>query len=450
MGLLNFLKNKFSKKQVEEEPVEEKVEAKQETVTEKEEIKEVEKTTSDISNEKISEKKTEEVKKDLEIKESKVESNPIKAKPTKVECEHVTKKETEIKVDKIESKEEKIEDSNKVKEEVKENKAPLSTYQKQEIGIQNRDEETRAYVRGLRKSNKGFMSKLKSLVNVFHKVNDEYFDELEQILIEADVGVELSLDLIDRTKKIAKTNKIDDPKQINELLIDEMFESYQKEGATLKKDIEFKKDGPTVLLVIGVNGVGKTTTIAKLASRYKKQGKKILLVAGDTFRAGAVEQLIVWSKRIGIDILTGNEGADPSSLCYQGLQKAKAENFDLVIVDTAGRLQNKVNLMNELSKMKRVMGKIIPDAPHETFLIIDANTGQNGVEQARVFKEVTPISGIVITKMDGTSKGGIILAIREKLGIPVRFIGLGEGIDDLKEFDLDSYLYGLLIGDDDE
>ena len=450
MGLLNFLKNKFSKKQVEEEPVEEKVEAKQETVTEKEEIKEVEKTTSDISNEKISEKKTEEVKKDLEIKESKVESNPIKAKPTKVECEHVTKKETEIKVDKIESKEEKIEDSNKVKEEVKENKAPLSTYQKQEIGIQNRDEETRAYVRGLRKSNKGFMSKLKSLVNVFHKVNDEYFDELEQILIEADVGVELSLDLIDRTKKIAKTNKIDDPKQINELLIDEMFESYQKEGAALKKDIEFKKDGPTVLLVIGVNGVGKTTTIAKLASRYKKQGKKILLVAGDTFRAGAVEQLIVWSKRIGIDILTGNEGADPSSLCYQGLQKAKAENFDLVIVDTAGRLQNKVNLMNELSKMKRVMGKIIPDAPHETFLIIDANTGQNGVEQARVFKEVTPISGIVITKMDGTSKGGIILAIREKLGIPVRFIGLGEGIDDLKEFDLDSYLYGLLIGDDDE
>ena len=450
MGLLNFLKNKFSKKQVEEEPVEEKVEAKQEVVTEKEEIKEVEKTTSDISNEKISEKKTEEVKKDLEIKESKVESNPIKAKPTKVECEHVTKKETEIKVDKIESKEEKIEDSNKVKEEAKENKAPLSTYQKQEIGIQNRDEETRAYVRGLRKSNKGFMSKLKSLVNVFHKVNDEYFDELEQILIEADVGVELSLDLIDRTKKIAKTNKIDDPKQINELLIDEMFESYQKEGAALKKDIEFKKDGPTVLLVIGVNGVGKTTTIAKLASRYKKQGKKILLVAGDTFRAGAVEQLIVWSKRIGIDILTGNEGADPSSLCYQGLQKAKAENFDLVIVDTAGRLQNKVNLMNELSKMKRVMGKIIPDAPHETFLIIDANTGQNGVEQARVFKEVTPISGIVITKMDGTSKGGIILAIREKLGIPVRFIGLGEGIDDLKEFDLDSYLYGLLIGDDDE
>lgn len=294
------------------------------------------------------------------------------------------------------------------------------------------------------------MSKLKSLVNVFHKVNDEYFDELEQILIEADVGVELSLDLIDKTRKIAKTNKIDDPKQINELLIDEMFESYQKEGQTLKKDVEFKNDGPTVLLVIGVNGVGKTTTIAKLASRYKKQGKKILLVAGDTFRAGAVEQLIVWSKRIGIDILTGAEGADPSSLCYQGLQKAKAENYDLVIVDTAGRLQNKVNLMNELSKMKRVMGKIIPDAPHETFLIIDANTGQNGVEQARVFKEVTPITGIVITKMDGTSKGGIILAIRDKLGIPVRFIGLGEGIDDLKEFDLDSYLYGLLIGDEDE
>ncbi len=361
-----------------------------------------------------------------------------------VENVEVEKEETK----QIEEKEASKEVEEKVEETNQEIKPQISTYEKQEIGLKNKDDETRAYVRGLRKSNKGFMSKLKSLVNVFHKVNEEYFEELEQILIEADVGVELSLDLIDRTKKIAKTNKIDDPKQINELLIDEMFEGYQKEGETLKKDIEFSKGEPTVLLVVGVNGVGKTTTIAKLANRYKKQGKKILLVAGDTFRAGAVEQLVVWSNRIGIDILTGKENSDPSSLCYQGLQKAKQENYDLVIVDTAGRLQNKVNLMNELSKMKRVMAKIIPSAPNETFLIIDANTGQNGVEQARVFKEVTPITGIVITKMDGTSKGGIILAIKDKLGIPVRFIGLGEGLEDLKEFDLDSYLYGLLIGDD--
>ena len=428
MGLMNFLKNKFSKKQEEEDINQNKVLNQEDKKT-----VEDENSTSPILDEEI--KQEDENSTSIEPK-----IDEIKNTNTKIE-EDKQSKET----DKV------VENTTKSnKEDNVEIKTPLSTYQKQEIGIQNKDEQTRAYVRGLRKSNKGFMSKLKSLVNVFHKVNDEYFDELEQILIEADVGVELSLDLIDKTRKIAKTNKIDDPKQINELLIDEMFESYQKEGQTLKKDVEFKNDGPTVLLVIGVNGVGKTTTIAKLASRYKKQGKKILLVAGDTFRAGAVEQLIVWSKRIGIDILTGAEGADPSSLCYQGLQKAKAENYDLVIVDTAGRLQNKVNLMNELSKMKRVMGKIIPDAPHETFLIIDANTGQNGVEQARVFKEVTPITGIVITKMDGTSKGGIILAIRDKLGIPVRFIGLGEGIDDLKEFDLDSYLYGLLIGDEDE
>lgn len=370
--------------------------------------------------------------------------NKFSKKKENVENVEVEKEETK----QIEEKEASKEAEEKVEETNQEIKPQISTYEKQEIGLKNKDDETRAYVRGLRKSNKGFMSKLKSLVNVFHKVNEEYFEELEQILIEADVGVELSLDLIDRTKKIAKTNKIDDPKQINELLIDEMFEGYQKEGETLKKDIEFSKGEPIVLLVVGVNGVGKTTTIAKLANRYKKQGKKILLVAGDTFRAGAVEQLVVWSNRIGIDILTGKENSDPSSLCYQGLQKAKQENYDLVIVDTAGRLQNKVNLMNELSKMKRVMSKIIPSAPNETFLIIDANTGQNGVEQARVFKEVTPITGIVITKMDGTSKGGIILAIKDKLGIPVRFIGLGEGLEDLKEFDLDSYLYGLLIGDD--
>ena len=292
------------------------------------------------------------------------------------------------------------------------------------------------------------MAKLKKLTSIFNKVNDEYFDELEEILIEADVGVDLTINLIDKTKKQSKELKITDPKAINELLIDEMFQDYQKNGNQVAADIHFNKDLPTVLLVVGVNGVGKTTTIAKLAYRYKNQGKKVLLVAGDTFRAGAVEQLKVWAERLGVDIITGKENSDPSSLVYDGLSKAKKEHFDLVIVDTAGRLQNKANLMAELGKMKRVMSKILPSAPDETFLIIDANTGQNGVEQAKVFKEVTPLTGIIITKMDGTSKGGIILAIRNQLGIPVRFIGLGEGFEDLREFDLDSYLYGLLIGDD--
>ena len=243
---------------------------------------------------------------------------------------------------------------------------------------------------------------------------------------------------------------ITDPNQINELLVDKMFVSYAQQGSDIVNEINFQKDGPTVLLVVGVNGVGKTTTIAKLAYRYQKQGKKVLLVAGDTFRAGATEQLKVWAERLKCEIVTGKENQDPASVCYEGIKKAKEDHVDLVICDTAGRLQNKTNLMNELSKMKRVIQKEIPTGPHEIFLIIDANTGQNGVIQAKAFKECTDLTGVIITKMDGTSKGGIILAIRDELGVPVRFIGLGEKMEDLEEFDLDQYLYGLCLGDENE
>ncbi len=352
------------------------------------------------------------------------------------------KKEDEVV---IENKEVEINTSDK--EEVLETSQNIEE-DEVEKQVEDKEELKETYVRGMKKSNRGFMYKLKSLTSMFHKVNEEYFDSLEEILIEADVGVDLSLRLIDEAKKEAKINKIDDPKSINELLVEKMFDGYQEKGEHVSPDIQFDDKGPTVLLVVGVNGVGKTTTIAKLANRYKKMGKKVLLVAADTFRAGAVEQLKVWAERLNIDIVTGEDGSDPSSLCYDGLVKGKKEEYDLIIVDTAGRLQNKTNLMAELSKMKRVMKKVIEDAPHEVFLIVDANTGQNGVEQAKVFKKVTSLTGIVITKMDGTSKGGIILAIRDLLGVPVRFIGLGEGMDDLKEFDLDAYLYGLLIGDE--
>lgn len=306
------------------------------------------------------------------------------------------------------------------------------------------------YVTGLDKSRKNFSSKLKALQARYNKVNEEYFDELEQILIEADVGVNLTLDIIDATKKESMEKGIYSPSEINELLIDKMFVSYAQQGSDIVNEINFQKDGPTVVLVVGVNGVGKTTTIAKLAYRYSKQNKKVLLVAGDTFRAGATEQLTVWANRLCLQIVTGKENQDPSSVVYDGIKKAKAENIDLVICDTAGRLQNKLNLMNELSKMKRVIAKEIPSAPHEVFLIIDANTGQNGVIQAKAFKECTDLTGVIITKMDGTSKGGIILAIRDEIGVPVRFIGLGEKMEDLEEFDLDQYLYGLCLGEDDE
>ncbi len=306
------------------------------------------------------------------------------------------------------------------------------------------------YVTGLDKSRKNFSSKLKALTSRYQKVNEEYFEELEQILIEADVGVNLTLEIVDATKKETMEQGITDPNQINELLVDKMFVSYAQQGSDIVNEINFQKDGPTVLLVVGVNGVGKTTTIAKLAYRYQKQGKKVLLVAGDTFRAGATEQLKVWAERLKCEIVTGKENQDPASVCYDGIKKAKEDKVDLVICDTAGRLQNKTNLMNELSKMKRVIQKEIPTGPHEIFLIIDANTGQNGVIQAKAFKECTDLTGVIITKMDGTSKGGIILAIRDELGVPVRFIGLGEKMEDLEEFDLDQYLYGLCLGDENE
>ena len=311
------------------------------------------------------------------------------------------------------------------------------------------DASTEKYEQGLAKSRKNFSSKLNNLSKRYKAFNQDYFDELEQILIESDVGISFTLEIIDEVLEKSKEENITEPKQINELLVDRMFLGYASKG-DVTNEISFTPGTPTVLLVVGVNGVGKTTTIAKLAYRYINQGKKVMLVAADTFRAGAKEQLSIWAERLNIDIVTGNDNQDPASVAYDGVKKAKENNVDLVIVDTAGRLQTKTNLMNELSKIKRVMSKEIEDAPHETFLIIDATTGQNGVVQAKSFAEVTPLTGVVITKMDGTSKGGIILAIRDELGVPVRFIGLGEKMNDLEEFDLDKYLYGLCISNEEE
>ncbi len=313
-----------------------------------------------------------------------------------------------------------------------------------------KDDSLQTYEKGMEKSRKNFASRLDELSKRYEKVNSDYFEELEQILIESDVGVELSLRLIEDVLDQAQKEKVSEPKKINEMLVDNMFVDYATKGDSIQNEIRFQEEGPTVLLVVGVNGVGKTTSIAKLAYRYQKQGKKVLLVAADTFRAGAVEQLKIWADRLNCPIVTGSENGDPASVAYDGAVYAKNHNIDLVIVDTAGRLQTKNNLMQELGKIRRVISKEIPDAPHETFLIIDATTGQNGVIQAKAFKEVTPLTGIVITKMDGTSKGGIILSIRDDLGVPVRFMGLGEKMEDLQEFDLDKYLYGLLLGEKSE
>lgn len=306
------------------------------------------------------------------------------------------------------------------------------------------DNSVDVYSQGMEKSRKNFSNKLTNLSRRYKAVNQDYFEELEQILIESDVGINLTLRIIDEVLEESQKDKITDPAKINEILVDKMFVDYASKG-DIENEISFIKGKPTVLLVVGVNGVGKTTTIAKLANRYKQMGKKVLLVAADTFRAGAIEQLNVWANRLGVEIVTGAAEADPASVAYDGMKKANQIGADLVIVDTAGRLQTKNNLMAELAKIKRVIGKEIEGAPQETFLIIDATTGQNGVVQAKSFAEVTDLTGVVITKMDGTSKGGIILAIRDEIGVPVRFIGLGEKMTDLVEFDLDKYLYGLCV-----
>ena len=320
----------------------------------------------------------------------------------------------------------------------------LFKFLKEKISKKN-VQETETYVSGMAKSRENFANKLEELTKRYREVNQEYFEQLEEILIEADVGVSLTLRIIEEVITESKEQGIKDPAAINELVVDKMFVGYATKGGNITNEIQFVSEGPTVLLVAGVNGVGKTTSIAKLAHRYIKQGKKVMLCAADTFRAGAVEQLTIWAERLKCPIVTGKPESDPASVAYEGARQARLQNVDLLIVDTAGRLQNKVNLMNELAKISRVISKEIPNAPHEAFLIIDATTGQNGVLQAKQFLECIKLTGIVITKMDGTSKGGIILAIRDELGIPVRFIGLGEKMDDLEEFDLDKYLYGLCL-----
>jgi fused signal recognition particle receptor len=297
------------------------------------------------------------------------------------------------------------------------------------------------YEEGLEKSRKVFKNQLNILNSKYKKVSEEYFEDLEEILIMADIGVETVLKFIDKLKKRVKEENIVDSKDLLEVIVDEMFIIYINNQVIVNK-INYVNDGPSVILFVGVNGAGKTTTIGKLAYKLKNEGKKVMLIAGDTFRAGAVEQLNEWGNRVGCRCVC-KDTADAASVIYDGLVEAKEENYDVVLVDTAGRLQNKVNLMKELDKVNKVIGNIIPGAPCETLLVIDATTGQNGISQAKSFKEITNITGIALTKLDGTAKGGIVLAIKEDVNIPVKFVGLGEKEKDLRTFDIEKYIYGL-------
>lgn len=410
------LEKKESKVEVnDEQPIEDKAETKEEPIVEKE-----------LSDEPVQP----EIKEEQHAEENKAEEKENEED----EDEVIEEKEEQTK---------EVEQVNSTDEPVIEKKNDEATTKKVEV-----DHETKIYNLGLAKSREGFGARLNSIANKYKEANSDYFDELERCLIEADVGVNLTMSVLDETEKMAASQHLDNPKEINDLLVDNLFMNYAKSGDSFQTEIKFDPENPTVLLMVGVNGTGKTTTIAKLAKHYKGLGKKVLLVAADTFRAGAVQQLSIWANRIGVDIFERGQGADPASVCFDAIKKAINEKYDLVMVDTAGRLHTKDYLMAELGKVNRVIKKVLPVAPQEIWLALDANTGQNGVQQAKVFKEVTPLTGVVITKMDGTSKGGIILAIRDQLGVPVRFIGLGEHEDDLREFDLDRYLYALLVGED--
>ena len=302
-------------------------------------------------------------------------------------------------------------------------------------------EELKIYDEGLKKTRNYFTDKISILNGKYKKVTDEYFEELEEILIMADIGVNTVIDFIDKLKRRVKKENITDSEELKDIIVDEMFIIYINNEIVVNK-INYSNDGPTVILFVGVNGVGKTTTIGKIAYKLKNEGKSVLMVAADTFRAGAVEQIKEWGKRTNCEVVS-KDNSDPASVVYDGVKKAIDDNIDVVLVDTAGRLQNKTNLMEELAKMNRVIKKLLPEGPQETLLVLDATTGQNGISQAKSFKEITDVTGIVLTKLDGTAKGGIVLAIKDTVDIPVKFVGLGETKEDLKVFDIEKYIYGL-------
>ena len=300
------------------------------------------------------------------------------------------------------------------------------------------------YDRSLKKTRTGFGARLNAFFANFRSVDEEFFEELEELLIMSDVGVQVASNLTEELRYEAKLENAKKPEALRRVIIEKLVELYEKDG-NYNESINFQ-NGLTVMLFVGVNGVGKTTSIGKLAHRYKQAGKKVMLVAADTFRAGAVAQLAEWGRRVDVPVVTGPEKADPASVVFDGMERAVAEGIDILMIDTAGRLQNKENLMAELEKIGRIIKRVVPEAPHETFLALDASTGQNALVQAKEFSKITPVTGIVLTKIDGTARGGVVLAIREELNIPVKLIGFGEKIDDIGEFNSENFMKGLLEG----
>lgn len=325
---------------------------------------------------------------------------------------------------------------NNIKNIFNKNKNDLSSLEQETL------DKAEKYRKGMEKSRGSMMSRLKAVFESYDSINDDLFDELEEIFIMADIGVNTVLEIIDQLKADVRMRNIDSMKDFQGIIIDKIFEIYVKDEI-VNTNLILNDDGLTILLFVGVNGVGKTTSIGKIAHKLQNEGKKVMMAAGDTFRAGAIDQLKIWAERVGCTCVTKPAGSDPASVMYEAIQQAKEEGVDVLLCDTAGRLQTKVNLMKELEKVYRVISREVPGAPHDTLLVIDATTGQNGMNQARAFTEATKVTGIVLTKLDGTAKGGIVLAIRNELGVPIKFVTMGEKITDLEYFDIEQYIYGL-------
>ena len=323
---------------------------------------------------------------------------------------------------------------------------PTDTQVSEEIEESKEEQVQEKYEKGLEKTRKTFGQRLNELFANFRSVDEDFFEELEETLIGADVGFDTSLKITEALRQEVKLRNVKKPAQVQNTIIEKMVDLYEEAGINENNAINLQPNGLTVILFVGVNGVGKTTSIGKLAHKYKLEGKKVLMAAADTFRAGAIDQLVVWGERAGVEVVRGNAGGDPAAVVFDAVERAKAEQADVLLVDTAGRLQNKVNLMKELEKIKRVIQREIPDAPHEVLLVVDATTGQNAMTQAKQFKETTDVTGLVLTKLDGTAKGGIVIAIRNELHLPVKLVGLGEGINDLEPFNANDFAMGLFKG----
>ena len=434
MGLFDRL---FGKK--EEPKIEDIVKEALENIDLSEEVEENQTAIEETSQEEITREKVEETLAQEEIPQVSTEEV---IEPEAVE--ETAQEELELEVDETEQSQEPEEFfEEESQESLESDEEPASEVVEEELP-QVEETVQEKYDRSLKKTRTGFGARLNAFFANFRSVDEDFFEELEELLIMSDVGVQVASNLTEELRYEAKLENAKKPDALRRVIIEKLVELYEKDG-NYDEQIHFQ-DGLTVMLFVGVNGVGKTTSIGKLAHRYKQAGKKVMLVAADTFRAGAVAQLAEWGRRVDVPVVTGPEKADPASVVFDGMERAVAEGIDILMIDTAGRLQNKENLMAELEKIGRIIKRVVPEAPHETFLALDASTGQNALVQAKEFSKITPVTGIVLTKIDGTARGGVVLAIREELNIPVKLIGFGEKIDDIGEFNSENFMKGLLEG----